>query len=357
MGETWPSAAVRSLIALGLFGCLPASGGDDDPQRVFLDEGLAADASFTPQDARLADARADLRALDAAPDAAPTPPLEPRLRAHVEHLATTIGSRSSRTPEQLQAALDYLVAQLEDHGVVQREVFTGGGQIFTNLVFEVVGTERPEEVVVVGGHYDCVPTTPGADDNATGTAAALELALYFAARPAKRTLHFVFFSNEEPPFFQTESMGSLVHARALREADVNVITMFSLEMLGFYSDAPDSQELPLGLSGLFPTTGNFIAFVSDVESNEQLQAAYEAFSESGFPAERLPAPSNLREAGFSDHWSFWQLGYPGIMVTDTAFLRNPHYHEPTDTPATLDFPRYAQVVEGLAGMLEILANP
>lgn len=342
---------------------MPTSGGGGGAGgqiQIDVDDGVTPPPADARVGADLGGDTTDARAADAdrrPPDAALPPSLEPRLRAHVDHLAVTIGSRSSRTPERLAAAADYLEAELDGAGVVQRETYEARGQTFTNLVFEVVGTDVPEEVVVVGGHYDCVPSTSGADDNATGTAATLELALRFAARPAARTLRFVFFTNEEPPFFQEDDMGSVVHARALRAAGVNVVTMFSLEMLGFYSDEPDSQELPLGLAGLFPTTANFIAFVSNGESTDQLVEAHDAFRESGFPAERLAAPGSIPEAGFSDHWSFWQEGYPGVMVTDTAFLRNPHYHERTDTPATLDFERYAAVVEGLSGMLEVIANP
>ncbi len=350
------------LLALALSACVPSGGGDggNGQVQVDLDDGVTppvGDAGVGGSDATGATDGGAADGPQLPPDAGGQAALESRLRAHVEHLATTIGSRSSRTPEALAEAADYLQEQLSEAGVVERETYEARGQTFTNLVFEVVGTDVPEEVIVVGGHYDCVPTTSGADDNATGAAATLELALRFAAQPAARTLHFVFFTNEEPPFFQDDDMGSVVHARALRAADVNVVTMFSLEMLGFYSDEPDSQELPLGLAGLFPTTANFIAFVSNGESTDQLVEAHEAFSESGFPSERLAAPGTIPEAGFSDHWSFWQEGYPGVMVTDTAFLRNPHYHEGTDVPATLDFERYAAVVEGLAGMLEVLANP
>ncbi len=293
--------------------------------------------------------------LDASPQ---TAALEERLQVGVEMLAQEIGSRSSHTPEKLQRAIDYFRGELESTGLpMQIQEFEVGGQTFSNLIFEVRGRERPEEIIVVGAHYDSVPSTPGADDNATGAIATLELARHFAAQPQAQTLRFLLFANEEPPFFQTDGMGSLIYARSLQQAGEEVVLMFSLEMLGFYSDEPNSQELPMGLAGLFPTTGNFIAFVSDFASRELLDEAHAAFRVQGLPAEKLAAPAALPEAGFSDHWSFWQVGYPAIMITDTAFLRNPHYHAPTDSVETLDLSRYTRAVEGIQGMLEVLANP
>ena len=298
---------------------------------------------------------------DGAPDAAGNAdagvPLEIRARDHVVHLAETIGSRSSQTPDALGAAHDYLVATLEGFGyAVSRQTYNASGQTFANLHVERIGDTHPDEVVLIGAHYDSVRTTPGADDNASGVAATLELARAFKTRTLPRTVRFVFFVNEEPPFFQTDGMGSLVYAREMQTSHTNIVAMASLEMLGYYDDRPGSQDYPLGIAGLFPDTGNFVAFVSDTESRELLGQAHSAFAESGFPSEMLAAPGNLAEAGFSDHWAFWQTDVRAFMVTDTAFLRNPHYHQPTDTPDRLDFPRLAQVIEGLEGMVVALAQ-
>ena len=133
--------------------------------------------------------------------------------------------------------------------------------------------------------------------------------------------------------------------------------MLSLEMLGYYDDTPGSQQAPMGLDGLLPDTGDFLAFVSDLDSADLLGEVADAFLASDtLSAERLAAPPALPEAGFSDHWSFWQVGYPAVMVTDTAFLRNPHYHEPTDSPATLDHDRFVLAYEGLVSVVETLAR-
>jgi Zn-dependent M28 family amino/carboxypeptidase len=286
------------------------------------------------------------------------PPVEDRLRAHVETLAGDIGSRGLRRGAALRRTLVYLEEALDEMGyAVQRETYAVDAQEATNLWVEVRGTERADEIVVIGAHYDSVPSTPGADDNASGVAATLELARAFADRPQAQTIRFVFFGNEEPPYFQTDAMGSLVHARAMAAANLNVTSMASLEMLGYFSDEPGSQEVPLGLAGLFPDMGNFVAFVSDIPSSSVLDEAHAAFmGSSGFPAEKLAAPGTLPEAGFSDHWSFWQANFRAIMVTDTAFFRNPHYHEPTDTVDTLDYVRFGQLFPGLVGMVEALAD-
>lgn len=345
---------MRQTLLLSLLACVACDDGDPSatPPLVLVDA--------TAPDAAPADAMA--AALDAGPPDMQIPdaglPVEDRLRGHVVTLAESIGSRGLARPDALAQAIDFLTSELEGMGyTVETEAYPVGDAMATNLYVEVPGTERPAERVVIGAHYDSVPSTPGADDNASGVAAGLELARAFANRPQPQTVRFVFFANEEPPYFQTDSMGSLVHARGLAAADAAVSVMVSLEMLGYYSDEPDSQEVPLGLAGLFPDTGNFLAFVSDVQSSGQLDAAHAAFmGASGFPAEKLAAPGNLPEAGFSDHWSFWQAGYRALMITDTAFFRNPHYHEPTDTVDTLDYARFGLLFEGLVGVVEALAD-
>lgn len=336
-------------------------GAADNPPPIVLADAAALDAA---RDQSVADAFSqDARSQDAAPDAQADagvmqPPVEDLLRTHVETLAGEIGSRGLRRGAALRRTLDYLDTTLTAMGyTVERETYAVGEQEATNLYVDLTGTQRPGDIVVIGAHYDSVPSTPGADDNASGVAATLELARAFAGRPQPQTVRFVFFGNEEPPYFQTDAMGSLVHARGMAAANLQVTAMASLEMLGFFSDEPGSQEVPLGLAGLFPDTGNFVAFISDIPSSSLLDEAHAAFmGSSGFPAEKLAAPGNLPEAGFSDHWSFWQADFRAIMITDTAFFRNPHYHEPTDTVDTLDYARFGQLFPGLVGMIEALAD-
>lgn len=204
------------------------------------------------------------------------------------------------------------------------------------------------EIVVIGAHYDTVYDCPGADDNSSGAAALLELArLLRSAHPA-RTLRFVAFVNEEPPWFQTDDMGSLVYAQQARKLNENIVAAVSLETIGMYSDAEGSQQYPAGFGLFYPSKGNFITFIGNVSSRRLVREAIGAFRETTkFPSEGAAVPAALPGVSWSDQWSFWNQGYPGIMVTDTAPFRNENYHRPGDKPETLDYERMARVVRGL----------
>lgn len=286
-----------------------------------------------------------------------TASLADRLRHHVERLAGEVGERHVLRPEALHAAERYIAESLRDLGyAVTRQNYEAQGVDCANLEVRIAGGERASEIVLAGAHYDTVPGSPGADDNASGVAAVLELArLLREAKPA-RTIRLVAFVNEEPPFFFWGEMGSRVYARAARARGDDIRVMLSLEMLGCYSDERGSQGYPPLLKYFYPTQGDYIAFVSNIRSRHALRRAFEAFrAESRFPAEKLAAPALVPGIGWSDQISFWREGYPAAMVTDTAFHRYRHYHQPTDTPEKLDYARMAQVVEGLARALERLA--
>ena len=292
--------------------------------------------------------------------------LAARLEATVRHLSGVIGERHFRRAHALDEALSFIREELvRSHVTATDHPFEVAGRRFTNL--EVVVPSRSSSssssssaepgCIVIGAHYDTVPGTPGADDNATGVAALLELARQLAHERFERSLRLVFFPNEEPPFFPDAGMGSAMYAAELRSAAVDVHTMISLEMLGYYSDRPGSQRYPPGLSLLYPNQGNFIGFVSNLRSRNQLRELKRAFTASSdFPCESLAAPEWTVVVGLSDHSSFWKQGYPGLMVTDTAFMRNPHYHQASDTADTLDFERFAKVTEGLVGAVKRLAS-
>ncbi|HLS87388.1 MAG TPA: M28 family peptidase [Burkholderiales bacterium] len=219
------------------------------------------------------------------------------------------------------------------------------------------GGARQAEIIVVGAHYDTVEGSPGADDNASGIAGLIEIARLLRPRQRRRTVKLVAFANEEAPFFLTDEMGSTVYAQAARRRGDDVRLMLSLEMLGFYVEARGSQAYPPFLKWLYPDRGNFIALVSNLPSRRALGALVRAFRESSdFPAERLASPASVPGVGLSDHASFWRAGYPGVMVTDTAFYRYPHYHLATDTPDRLRYPEMARVVEGLAQAIQRLAS-
>jgi Zn-dependent M28 family amino/carboxypeptidase len=226
-----------------------------------------------------------------------------------------------------------------------------------NVCAEIAGSARASEVVLVGAHYDTVAGCPGANDNGTGVAALLALARRFASVHAERTLRFVAFPGEEPPAFQTEAMGSLVFARASRAKGEKITAMICLETLGCYSDESGSQTYPIPMLRIaYPDRGDFVAFVGNVASRGLVREAIETFREkAAFPSEGAALPARIPGVGWSDQWSFWEQGYPAIMVTDTAPFRYPHYHRASDTAEKVDFERLARVVEGLCSTVARLA--
>jgi hypothetical protein len=284
--------------------------------------------------------------------------LASRLGQYVTYLSVTIGERNVDRPGSLQTTAEYLRRNLVQAGyTVTEQTYIVERHTVSNLEAVLAGSAPAEGAVIVGAHYDSVAGTVGADDNASGVAATLELARLLRASKLRRTVHFVFFVNEEPPFFQTEEMGSLVYARKLRRDGAVVSAMISLEMLGYYSDAPGSQKYPAPLSLFYPDRGNFIGFVGNGRSRALLRRAVRRFRESAkLPSEGVAAPASWPGIGWSDHWSFWQQGYPAVMITDTALFRNQYYHTPLDTAEKLDFDRMARVVEGVHEVVASLAN-
>jgi Zn-dependent M28 family amino/carboxypeptidase len=286
--------------------------------------------------------------------------LEKELRRDVAMLAGEIGERNVPDhPKQLSRAARYIEAQLASAGyALQRQSFDASGCLCSNIEVEITGRTKPKEIVVIGAHYDTREGTPGADDNSSGIAGLLALARRFARHKTDRTLRFVAFVNEEPPYFHTDKMGSRVYAKRCRSLQENVVAMMSLEMLGYYDDASGSQSYPTPFSWLYPSQGNFIGFIGNVESRELVRQAIGCFRRNEqFPSEgAAPAEWLAPGIGLSDQWSFWQEGYPALMVTDTARYRNPHYHQASDTLDTLDFDRMARVVRGVESAVAELAG-
>lgn len=285
--------------------------------------------------------------------------LRERLRQHVVQLSGAVGERNVAHYGSLVESAAYVKAELRKAGFsVSEQPFAVDGKVVANLEGEVKGRTEPQEIVVIGAHYDSAPGTPGANDNASGVAALLELArLCINLRPA-RTVRFVAFVNEEAPYFQGEEMGSVVYARRAKERREKIVGMVSLETIGYYSDQPGSQRYPAPLSHFYPDTGNFIGFVANWSSQSLLRQAIGAFRRGGakFPSEGVAAPAGIPGIGWSDQWSFWQEGYPALMVTDTAPFRYPHYHAPSDTPDRIDYDRMTRVVLGLVKVVEELAG-
>jgi Zn-dependent M28 family amino/carboxypeptidase len=287
-----------------------------------------------------------------------TAALESRLRRHVETLAGEIGERHVGRPAALHAAERYIAGEFASLGYeVARQTYVAEGVESSNLEVAVPGGERASEIVLVGAHYDTVPGSPGADDNASGVAGVIEIARALRGCSPCRTVKLVAFVNEEPPFFYFGEMGSRVYARAARKRGDDIRVMLSLEMLGCYSDRAGSQAYPPLFGFFYPKAGNFIAFVSNLRSRRTLREVVGAFkSGSDFPAEKLASPGIVPGVSWSDQLSFWREGYPGVMVTDTAFYRYRHYHSATDTPERIDYVRMARVVDGLAKTIATLSE-
>lgn len=285
--------------------------------------------------------------------------LADRLRKHVMVLGEEIGERNLWRNGTLGATADYIeeTFQAMDYAV-SSQAFTVQGTGVRNLEAVLGGTSLGKEIVVIGAHYDTVRGSPGANDNASGVAALLEIARLLAARPLARSVRFVAFVNEEAPFFYTWEMGSHRYARQAYERGDNITAMLSLETVGYYSDAAGSQHYPNPVyAWLYPNTGNFIGFVGNLAARKLVRQCLGSFRRhSAFPSEGVAAPGRMAGIHWSDHWSFWQEGYAAVMVTDTALFRYPHYHASTDTPDRIDYERLARVVAGLAQVTADLAQ-
>jgi Zn-dependent M28 family amino/carboxypeptidase len=283
--------------------------------------------------------------------------LREELRADVQTLAGQIGERNIWRHTQLNMAADFIEGSFSRAGPhPHRESYQLHGQTCHNIEIEIPGT-RPD-VVLIGAHYDSVFGSPGANDNGSGVAALLALARRCVGKPVQHTLRFVAFVNEEPPHFLSEQMGSFVYAGRCRARGDRISAMISLETIGYFSDAPRSQTYPApGLGIFYPTVGNFIGFVSNFHSRALLRRAIALFRKHArIPSEGAALPAFIPGVGWSDQWSFWQHGYRGIMVTDTAPFRYPHYHAATDTPGKLDYNRFALVVSGMEKVIAELAG-
>lgn len=286
------------------------------------------------------------------------------LKTDVLALVAVGQERTQREPKSLDRAARLIEEALAEAGhKTTRLPYDSDGVQVVNLEAKVEGKSKPEEIVVIGAHYDTaadgIADAPGADDNASGVAAMLAIAR--ALKPSEstlaRTVRFVAFVNEEPPYFWNPNMGSLVYAKACKELGDKIIAMLSLETLGYYREEPGTQKYPPIVGWFFPDKGNFVAFVGNTSSRSLVRTSIATFRGAvPFPSEGAAMPGFVTGVGWSDQWSFWQVGYPGVMVTDTAPFRNPNYHKATDRPETLDYGRLSRVVSGLVAVVKKLAN-
>jgi hypothetical protein len=281
-----------------------------------------------------------------------------KLQRHVTALASDIGERNIFRPRKLAEAADYVECAFTNAGYVpKRQTFEVIKEICHNIEVEIAGATKRDEIVILGAHYDSVAGSPGANDNGSGAASLLVLAEALARFQPARTLRFLAFVNEEPPNFQTDTMGSRVYARRCRERGEKIMAMISLETMGYFSDVKGSQKYPAPLGMIYPDRGNFISFVGNISSRPLVRRCIEIFRrDTPLPSEGAALPGGITGVGWSDHWSFWEEGYPAIMVTDTALFRYPHYHTAEDTPDKLDYPRLARVTAGLEKIIRALAT-
>ncbi|HYD62738.1 MAG TPA: M28 family peptidase [Noviherbaspirillum sp.] len=299
----------------------------------------------------------------------PLPPLSAeeeqlarRLREHVEKIGRE--EHNTTVPAQLEDAAHYIESVLARLGyTVKQQMFSVDGNRVRNLEVTVrhpAPAQGKPRVIVVGAHYDSAQGTPGANDNATGSAAVIELARALQEmHPAPgNEIKLVLFVNEEPPYFKSAHMGSYLHARDLYTRGENVAAMLSLETIGYYSDEKGSQRYPPPLDALYPDTGNFIAFVGDLGSRELVRDTVASFRRHArFPSEGIAAPASIPGIDWSDHWAYREHGYPALMVTDTAPYRYPHYHTAQDTPDKVNYERLARVVKGIEMVIRDMAMP
>jgi Zn-dependent M28 family amino/carboxypeptidase len=283
--------------------------------------------------------------------------LRSRLYAHVNVLSNEIGPRNLQHYSGLKKTGDYITAQMKKHNInFSTQQYCYGRKTIMNLIAEKLGQDQADEIIVVGAHYDTVLDSPGADDNATGIACLLELIRLLHRYNTNRTFRFVAFTLEEPPFFGSEQMGSNVYAKSCREKDENIVGMIALEMLGYYKERRRSQKFPLpDMIGHYSDKGNFIAIVGNNHSHPLGSVLADKMKETSLVKTRIIIPNSpIHGIDLSDHSSFWRYNYPAIMITDTAFYRNPHYHENSDTIEKLNFRYFTRLVFSLADALKQL---
>ncbi|MGR8934580.1 MAG: M28 family peptidase [Gammaproteobacteria bacterium] len=276
-----------------------------------------------------------------------------KLRSHVEMLARTFYPRDWRHTDNLDRSADYIASRFEDAGAsVEFQAFDVKGKRYRNVIGRF-GTGKSSKIVV-GAHYDAVEGTPGADDNASGVAALIELAYLLGREAPERDLELVAYTLEEPPFFATRLMGNGVHAKSIAAAKSGIAGVIVLEMVGYFNDAWGSQSYPIPLLNLiYPSRGNYIAVVGTWNQGNWVKTVKTAMQGvTDLPVYSLRAPSIITGVDFSDHRNYWPYGINAVMVTDTAFYRNDAYHAPNDTPDKLNYGKVAKVVTAVFGAIK-----
>lgn len=283
-----------------------------------------------------------------------------QIQNDIEYLAKTIGERNMHTPGTMDRTVDFLQKRFKEAGyfaenqnyIVQQGVYTG--KTAKNLIAEIPATGNQTEIIVIGAHYDTVKGSPGANDNASGVAVLLAAAEKLGKYSSQNTIRFVAFANEEPPFFQTSDMGSYAYAEKSSQKNEKITAMIALDGLGYYDRSSGSQSYPLpGLGFIYSDRADFIALVTRFSDLSLLRNISAGFEESGVVAtESAALPGFLPGVNWSDHWSFWKFGYPGVLITDTLLFRDPHYHTPRDTPERLNYSNMARITTALVSTIK-----
>lgn len=278
---------------------------------------------------------------------APSKSMSAKLEAHVKTLSIDITNRNFDHPKQLDKAAAYIRSQWEAMGLtVEEQPFEIDGKTYRNVITRFSSSTKPEHgKYVIGAHYDAAHNLPGADDNASGTAGLIELARQLKGQNLTRDIDLVAYTLEEPPNFGTQDMGSYVHAKSEYENGAKIDLMLSIEMIGYFSDVPGSQDFPLPMLNLFyPSEGNFIGIVDRLSSRRATKVKRSMRRATDLPIHSINGPEALQGINYSDHLNYWHFGYDAVMVTDTSFYRNKAYHTKDDTADRLNYENMAKVV-------------
>ncbi|MBI5363396.1 MAG: M28 family peptidase [Planctomycetes bacterium] len=284
--------------------------------------------------------------------------LKGELQQHVVGLARDIGARSNSDPSRIASAIGHVEDALRRTGLqITREPIQAAGKSGMNLIADLRGSSKPNEIVLVGAHLDSPRGSPGADCDASGVAVAIELAQRLSSASSERTLRFAFFSLSEAPFAGTDGQGAFQHAKKCAEKQEKIVAALMLEGLGSFSDQPGSQSAPFPFSFSFPDKGDFVAFVSDVYSRDLLRRSIAEFRvRARMPSEGCAVPGVYPGFSGTDAAAFSRGGFPAVLVTDTGSLRYSEYGKPSDTHDRLDYARMARVAAGLQSLVASLAS-
>lgn len=258
--------------------------------------------------------------------------------------------RNYQNLESLNAIAQYIHEEFKKWGcATEIQSYEADGETYHNIIASFGSNHSPR--VILGAHYDVCGDQPGADDNASAVAGLLETGrLIYQLQPQLNCrVDLVAYTLEEPPFFQTPLQGSAIHAKSMTKNRVDVKAMICLEMIGYYSDNPNSQQYPVPeLSAIYPSVGNFIVVVGKTGQETLVQKVKASMQQvANIDVQSISAPPQMIGITFSDHASYWDEGFPAVMINNTSFYRNPNYHEVTDTIDTLDFDKMLEVVKGV----------